>query len=80
VQNRAGGGYGGGEYGGGNYGGGGRYDGSYGGSNEMRQLDRDARARSGGYDRFEQRRTMSPSSSRGGFSRGGGRGGGGRRR
>ncbi len=83
-QNRAGGGYrsgeyGGGSYGGGNYGGGGRYDGSY-GSNEMRQLDRDARARSGGYDRFEQRRSMSPSSSRGGFSRGGGRGGGGRRR
>jgi hypothetical protein len=81
AQNRAGGGeYGGGSYGGGNYGGGGRYDGSYGGSNEMRQLDRDARARSGGYDRFEQRRSMSPSSSRGGFSRGGGRGGGGRRR
>lgn len=53
----------------------GRYNGGA-SSNDMRQLDRDARARSGGYDRFEQRRSMS-----GGSMRGGGmRGGGGRRR
>ncbi len=61
---------------------GGRYDGGYDRSNEMRQLDRDARARSGGYDRFEQRRSMSSGGyNRGGMSRGGGmRGGGGGRR
>ena len=64
-------------YGGGNYGSGG-YSG--GGRDDMRQLDRDARARSGGYDRFEQRRSMSSGGRGGGMSRGGGRGGGGRRR
>jgi hypothetical protein len=47
----------------------------------MSQLDRDARARSGGYDRFEQRRSMGASGGRAGGRAGGGmRGGGGRRR
>ena len=58
---------------------------SAGGFNDMSQLNRDARARTGGYDRFEQRRGAAPT---GGFSRGGGggragggrAGGGGRRR
>ena len=51
---------------------GGRSAGDY--SRDVPQLDRDARARSGGYDRFEQRRSAAPG---GGFSRGGARGGGG---
>jgi len=60
---------------------GGYGSGGYSGRDDMRQLERDARARSGGYDRFEQRRSMSSGGNRGGFSRGGGmRGGGGRRR
>ncbi len=56
----------------------GRYNGGA-SSNDMRQLDRDARARSGGYDRFQQRRAAPAG---GGFNRSGGamRGGGGRRR
>lgn len=61
-------------YGGGSYGDRGGYTGGgFSGRDGMRQLDRDARARSGGYDRFEQRRSMS---SGGGFNRGGMRGGG----
>ncbi len=65
----------------GGYGGGYGDRGGYGGRDDMGQLDRDARARSGGYDRFEQRRGAM--SGGGGFNRGGGMrggGGGGRRR
>ena len=59
------------------------YDGGYGARrDDIGQLDRDARARSGGYDRFEQRRSVGVQPRGGSFNRGGGMrsGGGGRRR
>jgi hypothetical protein len=80
TTTRPGGSYSGGSYPGGSYSGSrpsDRYNGGARPNDNMSQLDRDARARSGGYDRFQQRRSAAPS---GGFSRGGGMRGGGRRR